>query len=100
VARGPPGWNQVWIVEAGSIPRSKARKVRFWTAIHTGKAYTAEGMKFDEIPEPSEEVILSLSNLERIGAIAYGSSWGGAEIFKCVNHTVAGHVLMNAIKRR
>jgi hypothetical protein len=65
-----------------------------------GKAYRADGMKADEVPEPSEEIILSLSNLERIGAIAFGSSWGGAEIFRFANKTTAGRELMRAIKRR
>lgn len=64
------------------------------------KAYRADEMKSDEVPEPSEEIVLSMSNLERIGAIAFGSSWGGAEVFRFVNKTTAGRELMKALKRR
>ncbi len=65
-----------------------------------GKAYRADGLNADEVPEPSEEIIVSLSNLERIGAIGFGSSWSGGEIFKFANKTTAGRELMKAIKRR
>lgn len=65
-----------------------------------GKAYRADGLNADEVTEPSEEIIVSLSNLERIGAIGFGSSWSGGEIFKFANKTTAGRELMKAIKRR
>lgn len=65
-----------------------------------GKAYRADGLEAAEVPEPGEEIVLSLSNLERIGAIAFGSTWSGAEVFKFANKTTAGRELMKAIKRR
>lgn len=64
------------------------------------KAYGAEQMTTKEAPEPNEEIKISLSNLERIGVIAFGSSWGGAEIFRYANKTTAGRELMKAIRRR
>jgi len=64
------------------------------------KAYRADGLKKEDVPEPSEEIALSMSNLERIGAIAFGASWAGAEIFKFANKTTAGRELMRATKRR
>ena len=64
------------------------------------KAFRADGLEGGEIPEPSEEIVLSLANLERMGLLSYGSSWGGAEIFRVVNKTVAGRDLMKAIGRR
>lgn len=84
-----------------TMPREIAGQKPVVTHELPGRAYAAtEGTKMDAIPDPSEEIILSLSNLERMGAIAYGASWGGAEIFKVVNETVAGRELMKAIKRR
>lgn len=50
--------------------------------------------------KPTEEVQVALANLERLGLIAYGASWGGGEIFELVNHSTAGKAFMMAIRRR
>lgn len=64
------------------------------------RAYGAEQLENNEAPEPSEEIKISLSNLERIGVIGFGASFGGAEIFQYANKTTAGRELMKAIQRR
>lgn len=65
------------------------------------KAYRADKQQAkDDVPEPNETLKVSLANLERLGVIAFGSSWGGAEIFRYANTTTAGHDLFQAIKRR
>ncbi|ULR89734.1 Abi-alpha family protein [Comamonas sp. B21-038] len=64
------------------------------------KAFRADGLDKADILEPSEEIVLSLANLERLGLLSYGPSWGGGEIFKYVNKTVPGRDFMKAIGRR
>ena len=41
-------------------------------------------------PPPSDEIIVSLSNLSRLGCIRPQISWGGGESLSVVNPTVAG----------
>lgn len=64
------------------------------------RAYTAFGLDPKEVPMPSEEIMVSLANLERLGLISYGASWGGGESFQFVNQCTAGKAFMKAIKRR
>jgi hypothetical protein len=64
------------------------------------KAYRADQQQSKEVPEPSEAIKVSLANLERLGVIAFGSSWGGGEIFRYANKTTAGKDLIKAIQRR
>ncbi|GAD22056.1 Abi-alpha family protein [Acidovorax sp. MR-S7] len=51
-----------------------------------------------EYSRPSSEVIESLANLERLGIIAFGTSWSGGEVFERANQTTLGQALFNAIK--
>lgn len=55
--------------------------------------------KADAVPHPSHPVIVALANLERIGVIGFGSSWGGGEIFDFVNQNTMGAELNKAIRR-
>lgn len=64
------------------------------------RATEPKGASLDSLPKPTHEVVVSLSNLERIGAIKFGSSWGGGEVFDVVNQNVGGQELFKAIKRR
>lgn len=60
------------------------------------RAYPAvEGQS--EYQEPSDEVVLSLANLVRLGCLAFGSSWGGGEIYSQINVTRIGRDLHNAL---
>ena len=47
---------------------------------------------------PSEEVVISLSNLARLGCIRPGMTWGGGESFARVNPTIAGRAFVNACR--
>lgn len=51
-----------------------------------------------DFPLPSEEIILSLSNLVRIGCIRPGPTWGGGESFSRINPTVAGKAFVQACR--
>jgi hypothetical protein len=64
------------------------------------RAYPAIDIDLKTLPKPSEEVKVALANLERLGLISYGASWGGGEVFDLVNHSTAGKVFMMAIRRR
>ena len=64
------------------------------------RAYPAIDIDTKTLPEPSEEVQVALANLERLGVISYGVSWGGGEVFDLVNQSTAGKAFMRAIKRR
>lgn len=46
---------------------------------------------------PPEEVVISLSNLARLGCLASGKTWGGGESFTRVNPTVAGKAFIHAV---
>ncbi len=63
------------------------------------RVYSAEGLDVDALREPAHEVKLAISNLVRMGLLAYGASWSGAEIFKVVNQTYAGVEFMRAIRQ-
>lgn len=63
-------------------------------------AYPAIDIDLKTLPKPSEEVQVALANLERLGLISYGSSWGGGEVFDLVNQSTAGTAFMRAIRRR
>lgn len=64
------------------------------------RAHPAIDIDRKELPKPSEEVQVALANLERLGLISYGASWGGGEVFDLVNHSTAGKAFMRAIRRR
>jgi len=54
--------------------------------------------KEQEFPLPSEEVVISHSNLARLGCLLPGMTWGGGEIFGRVNPTVAGKSFVEACR--
>jgi hypothetical protein len=54
--------------------------------------------KEQELPLPSEEVVLSLSNLVRLGCLRPQMTWGGGESFARVNPTVAGRSFVEACR--
>lgn len=64
------------------------------------RAYPAIDIDRKTLPKPSEDVQVALANLERLGVISYGVSWGGGEVFDLVNHSTAGKAFMMAIRRR
>lgn len=64
------------------------------------RAYLAINIDLEALPKPSEDVQVALANLERLGLISYGVSWGGGEVFDLVHHSTAGKAFMEAIKRR
>lgn len=47
---------------------------------------------------PAEDVILSLSNLTRLGCIRSGMTWGGGESYSRVNPTIAGKAFVQACR--
>lgn len=51
-----------------------------------------------EFPPPPDEVILSLSNLARLGCIRPTMTWGGGENYGRVNPTVLGKAFGNACR--
>ena len=51
-----------------------------------------------EFPLPSEDVVISLSNLARLGCLRPGTTWGGGESFGQVNPTVAGKAFVEACR--
>ncbi|WP_237886119.1 Abi-alpha family protein [Pseudomonas sp. PGPR40] len=54
------------------------------------------GEREQEFPLPSEEVVLSLSNLTRLGCIRPMMTWGGGESYGRVNPTIAGKAFVEA----
>ncbi|MGE8705371.1 MAG: Abi-alpha family protein [Achromobacter sp.] len=52
-----------------------------------------------ESPEPSDAVCAALANLERLGCVALGTSWGGGEYFVVVNPTRLGRDFVAACKQ-
>ena len=49
-----------------------------------------------EFQLPSEDIVLSLSNLARLGCIRSGMTWGGGESYGKVNPTVLGRAFVSA----
>jgi len=47
---------------------------------------------------PSDEVVISLSNLARLGCLRPGMTWGGGESFDRVNLTLAGKAFVEACR--
>lgn len=47
---------------------------------------------------PPDEVIISLSNLARLGCLRPGMTWGGGESFGRVNPTIAGRAFVEACR--
>ena len=64
------------------------------------RAYPAIDTDLKTLAKPSEEVQVALANLERLGLILYGATWGGEEVFDLVDHSTAGKAFMKAIRRR
>jgi hypothetical protein len=52
----------------------------------------------EEFPLPNEEVVISLSNLARLGCLRPQMTWGGGEYFNRVNPTVAGKAFVEACR--
>ena len=68
-------------VEVGKLP----------SEVSVGKDENIEALL-----EPSEEVMLALANLARLGCIVIQKSWGGGELFKKVNPTLLGKSFVEA----
>lgn len=51
-----------------------------------------------QFPLPSDEVVISLSNLARLGCLRPSMTWGGGESFGRVNPTVAGKAFFEACR--
>jgi hypothetical protein len=83
-----------------SVPPDDGTKKAILTYELPVRASDAKGANVDLLPKPGQEVVVSVSNLERIGAVKFGSTWGGGEVFDGVNQCVGGHELFKAIKRR
>lgn len=47
---------------------------------------------------PSEEVVIALSNLARLGCLRPGMTWGGGESYSKVNPTIAGRAFVHACR--
>lgn len=54
----------------------------------------AEKVKVDDLP--SDEVVLALSNLVRLGCVRMVGTWGGGESFASINPTVLGREFVRA----
>lgn len=52
--------------------------------------------KEQEFPLPAEEIVLSLSNLARLGCVRPLMTWGGGESYGRVNPTIAGKIFVEA----
>lgn len=83
-----------------SVPPDDGIRKAVLTHELPGRASDAKGASLDSLPKPSHEVVVSISNLERIGAVKFGSAWGGGEVFDVVNQNVGGQELFKAIQRR
>jgi len=55
-----------------------------------------EGVNYDELSEPPEDIRLALANLARLGCVVIQKSWGGGELFKMVNPTLLGKSFVEA----
>jgi Abortive infection alpha len=47
---------------------------------------------------PPEEVVMSLSNLVRLGCLRAGMTWGGGEMYGKVNPTISGKAFVEACR--
>jgi hypothetical protein len=56
------------------------------------------GEKEQDLTLPSEEVVIALSNLARLGCLRPGMTWGGGESFDRVNPTIAGKAFVHACR--
>ncbi|UJW82550.1 Abi-alpha family protein [Hydrogenophaga sp. SL48] len=54
--------------------------------------------KEQELRLPTEDVVISLSNLVRLGCLRPGMTWGGGESYGRVNPTVAGKAFVEACR--
>ena len=61
-------------------------------------AYQRRNSGKEDLKNPSEEVILALGNLARLGCLKVGGSWGGGEIFTHINPTVLGMKFVEACR--
>jgi len=67
------------------------------TADLPSKACVSNGRE-KELKLPPEDVVLSLSNLERLGCLRPGLTWGRGQIFERVDLTVAGRAFVYACR--
>lgn len=59
-------------------------------------ASVADEKKLNEYTDPSEDIKLALASLARLGCVKFRLSWGGGEIYNCVNPTLIGHRFVEA----
>ena len=55
-----------------------------------------EDVQVEELIQPSEEVVMALANLARLGCVTLPTPWNGGEIFTTVYPTVMGRSLVEA----
>ncbi|MFT3812952.1 MAG: Abi-alpha family protein [Acidovorax sp.] len=78
-----------------SLPFEKSQHVEILTAALPGSAQV-KAEKQEKFVEPSEEVMLALGNLARLGCLRPSMTSGGGESFERVNPTVLGRSFVKA----
>lgn len=59
--------------------------------------FQEDGGESDAV-QPSEEIVMALANLARLGCLTLPTTWGGGEIFSTVYQTVIGRSLFEACR--
>lgn len=79
-----------------SLPFDQSQHAGIVTEELPDRARIPEDKEQEEIKAPPEEVIITLSNLARLGCLRPSITWGGGESFRKVNPTIAGKAFVSA----
>lgn len=80
-----------------ALPFEQSQHAGIVTAELPVAAYLAEEHEH-EFRQPSEDVVLSLSNLARLGCLRPETTMGGGEIYERVNPTISGRAFVQACR--
>ncbi|MDP1536956.1 MAG: Abi-alpha family protein [Burkholderiales bacterium] len=81
-----------------SLPFDQSQHNGIVTAELPDKARIREEKEKGETELPSEEIVIALSNLARLGCLRPGMTWGGGESYRKVNPTIAGKAFVMACR--
>ena len=83
-----------------SLPFDQSQHNGVVTAELPHSARIREEKETAETELPSQEVVIALSNLARLGCLRPGMTWGGGESFRKVNPTISGKAFVEACRVR
>lgn len=84
------------VVYSLPLEKSMHNRVSTYKLPESAHTFPEKMTEKDETPEPAMNICLALANLDRLGCLNLGRTWGGGQSFTHINTTHLGHHFVQA----